>query len=243
MLSTKRRKVKINVNKIVLVKDRASNALRNLSVVLSERVGYPVLRVSPGRVAGRRAVIFPRGMDKIQQFRLFREAGVSVPDFSTNYTTVIQDIPNAKQIVCRALTNASEGRGVTIVARDDTLPRVPLYTAYIPKKKEFRVHVFDGEVIHVAEKRKRRGENPDRNTQIRNTANGYVFCTSGVVEPADLRANAVAACTALGRSQGAVDLVYNEKQDKTYVLEVNSRPGMEGTTCAKYAEAILRRFQ
>lgn len=243
MSSTNRKKVKINVNKIVLVKDRASNGLRNLAEALSERVGYRVLRVSRDRILGRRAVVFPNGLDKIAQFRLFKEHNVSAPDFSTDYNRVREDIPNGRQIVCRALTNSSEGRGITIADRTAELPRVPLYTEYIPKKKEFRVHVFDGEVIHVAEKRKRRGDNPDRNTQIRNTANGYVFCTTDLVEPADLRANALAAVTALGRSQGAVDLVYNESKDKSFVLEVNSRPGMEGTTCQKYAEAILRRYQ
>lgn len=242
-MSTKQKKVKINVNKIVLVKDRASNALRNLASTLSARVGYTVFRVAPDRVRGRRAVVFPQGIDKIQQFRLFREHGVSAPAFSTDYNRVKEDIPNGKQIVCRALTNSSEGRGITIAEREGELPRVPLYTEYIPKKKEFRVHVFDNQVIDVAEKRKRRGENPDRNTQIRNTANGYVFCRDGLVEPGDLRTNALAAVAALGRSQGAVDLVYNEKQNKSFVLEVNSRPGMEGTTCQRYAEAIIRRFQ
>lgn len=238
-MSIKKRKLKINPNRIVLVQTKVSNALKNLAVALSERVGYHVYRVSPDRVRGRRSVVFPSGIDKIQQFRLFREAGVSAPAFSTNYNTVKEDI-DSKQIVARALTNASEGRGVSIHQRDDELPRVPLYTAYIPKKKEFRVHVYNGEVIDVAEKRKRRGENPDRNTQIRNTANGYVFCRTDVVEPDDLRSTALAAVTALGRTQGAVDIIYNEKQNKSFVLEVNSRPGMEGTTCQKYADAIIR---
>lgn len=242
-MSTKRKKVKINVNKIVLVKDRASNGLRNLAEALGALVGYRVYRVVPDAVRGRRAITFPRGLDKIQQFRLFKEHNVSCPDFSVNYTTVKQDIPNARQIVCRALTNASEGRGITIAERDAELPRAPLYTAYIPKKKEFRVHVFDNQVIDVAEKRKRKGEHPDRNTQVRNTANGYVFCRTDLREPDDLRPLAISAVAALGRSQGAVDIIWNERQNKSFVLEVNSRPGMEGTTCQKYAEAILRRYQ
>lgn len=216
-----------------------SNALKNLAVSLTQRLGYRVLRVLPHRVRNRPSVVFHPGIDKIGQFRRFTAAGVSCPRFSTNYNLVTQEI-ESKQIVARTITNGSEGRGIVIFTRGDEVPRAPLYTEYIPKKKEFRVHVFNNEVIDVAEKRKRRGENPDRNTQIRNTANGYVFCRSDIVEPADLRTLAIDAVKALGRSQGAVDIIYNEKQNKSFVLEVNSRPGMEGTTVQKYTEAIAR---
>lgn len=243
IVSNKRKVVKINPNRIVVTSHNLrSNALKSLASALSERVGYKVWRVTPDRVRGRRAVVFHQGVDKIEQFRRFHEAGVSAPKFSTNYNTVKEDI-DSRQIVCRALTNSSEGRGVSIHERDSELPRVPLYTAYIPKKREFRVHVFDNEVIDVAEKRKRRGENPDRNTQIRNTANGYVFCRGDIVEPSDLRALAVSAVRALGRTQGAVDIIWNERQNKSFVLEVNSRPGMEGTTVQRYVDAVLRRYQ
>jgi hypothetical protein len=238
------KKLKINPNKIVVCSHNInSNALKNLAAKLSDKLGYRVYRVTPERVRGRRAVVFHPGVDKIHQLQAFKAAGASVPDFSTNYNSVKEDIPNAKQIVCRALTNSSEGRGISIVARDGNIPRVPLYTAYIPKKKEFRVHVFDNEVIDVAEKRKRKDGNEDKDHQVRNTANGYVFCRQDVVEPAELRPLAVAAVKAINRTQGAVDIIWNEKQNKCYVLEVNSRPGMEGTTVEKYANAVIRRYQ
>jgi len=34
--------------------------------------------------------------------------------------------------------------------------------------------------------------------------------------------------------------IWSEKQNKCFVLEVNSRPGMEGTTVEKYAAAIIK---
>jgi D-alanine-D-alanine ligase-like ATP-grasp enzyme len=119
-------------------------------------------------------------------------------------------------------------------------PAAPLYTEYIPKKKEFRVHVWNNEVIDVVEKRKKKSFENERDTQVRNTANGYVFCRDNVVEPDDLRNLAVRAVQSLERTYGAVDIIWNERQNKSFVLEVNSRPGMQGTTVKKYADAILK---
>jgi len=58
--------------------------------------------------------------------------------------------------------------------------------------------------------------------------------------PDDLVDVALAAVAALGRSQGAVDLIWNERNNKTYALEVNSRPGMQGTTLKVWADAIMQ---
>ena len=32
---------------------------------------------------------------------------------------------------------------------------------------------------------------------------------------------------------------WNEKENKCYVLEINTAPGIEGTTCKKYTQSIL----
>lgn len=224
--------------KIVLVSNNLkSRGLKLLANKLSEKIGYRVYRVTPVRVRRRTAIMFQSGIDKRQQLAAFKAAHVECPEFST-YPA--RDELSSKKIVARTLTNASEGRGITIFNRDDHWPPAPLYTEYIPKKKEFRVHVWNNEVIDVAEKRKKAGYNAERNTQVRNTANGYVFCRTDVNEPLDLRPLALSAVVALGRTYGAVDIIWNEKRNKCFVLEVNSRPGMEGTTVEKYANAILR---
>jgi len=50
---------------------------------------------------------------------------------------------------------------------------------------------------------------------------------------------ALQACQALGLNSGAVDIIWNEKENKCYVLEVNTAPGIEGTTCKKYTNEII----
>jgi hypothetical protein len=210
--------------------------LKNLAKQLTKKVGYYVYRVSPDRVRNRIAFNFRSGIDKREQLRSFVLHGVNCPTYATSIDGAAQ--LDSRRIVARRLVNASEGRGITICTKETLVP-APLYTEYIPKKKEFRVHVLQGKVIDVAEKRKRKGHPFERDTQVRNTANGYVFCRGDLVEPDNLRDLAVAAVRSLNRQYGAVDIVWNEKRNQCYVLEVNSRPGMEGTTVEKYADAIV----
>ena len=66
-----------------------------------------------------------------------------------------------------------------------------------------------------------------------------MFCRDNITVPDDLAAVAIAAVNALGKTHGAVDLIYNERQNKTYALEVNQRPGMQGTTLQSWSNAIL----
>lgn len=214
-----------------------STALKNLQNELSERVGYKVWRVKPERVRRRIAVHFDKGLDKITQLKAFNDHNVSAPAYATDCTGALHLPGNL--VVVRKLISASEGRGITIVEKENLTEKAPLYTQYIKKKKEFRAHVYNNKVIDIQEKRKRANYEEERDTKVRNTANGYVFCRDNVVIPSDLVACAIAAVQSLGRSQGAVDLVWNERNNKTYALEVNARPGMQGTTLATWANAIL----
>lgn len=213
-----------------------SGSLKKLAQELSHRLGYYVYRVSPERVHRRRAAQFHKGIDKIRQLQLFETQGVNCPKWVTSRNEL--DQLECKTIVARRLTNSSEGKGIVLFNKEEQAPVAPLYTEYIPKKKEFRVYVWNNRVIDVTEKRKRRGVE-ERDTRIRNTANGYVFCRDNVVEPEGLRELALQAVNALGRSYGGVDVIWNEYRGKCYVLEVNSCPGMEGTTITKFADAIL----
>lgn len=228
---------RINRTKLVISSPNIkSAALKELANELSNRVGYRVFRVTPERVRRRRAIAFQSGIDKVVQFTKFRDAGVASPKFAVSVDGI--DSFAFKRVVARTLTNASEGRGIVIFNKGEQPPKAPLYTEYVPKKKEFRVHVWDSKVIDIVEKRRRRGVEKAE-FQVRNTANGYVFCRDNVTVPGDAAAVALSAVAALGRTYGAVDIIWNEKLNKCFALEVNSRPGMQGTTVQKYVDAIV----
>ena len=48
---------------------------------------------------------------------------------------------------------------------------------------------------------------------------------------------------AVGLKFGAVDLIWNELENKSYVLEINTAPGLTGATLEKYAQAIVKDIQ
>jgi hypothetical protein len=181
-------------------------------------------------------------LDKIEQLQRFKDKGVSCPAFCTSPEGVRE--LGSKVVFARTLVNSTNGRGIV---EFDLLPnvpppRAPLYTAYIPKKAEYRVHVFNGQVVDTQQKRKKREFEGDRDTRVRNLANGYVYCRDGIVQSKSRDDLAVAAVGSLNYRYGAVDIIYNEKQDKYFVIEVNSRPGLMGTTLDKYADALINTF-
>ena len=176
-------------------------------------------------------------VNKIEQFRAFAEAGVCSPRYSLSVEGARG--LGARTLFARTLINSTNGRGIVeFDSSDEEYPRAPLYTEYIPKKAEYRVHVVFGKVVDVQQKKKKRGFEGTRDTRIRNVANGYVYTRNDIIEPSGIRELAVQVVESLKYCYGAVDIIYNEKQDKCFVLEVNSRPGLMGTTLINYVNAI-----
>lgn len=121
--------------------------------------------------------------------------------------------------------------------------KVKFYTKYVPKKHEFRVHVFGGKVLAHRRKALSNDWKGNKNFLIRNHDNGFVFVKEGYDIPQDVVDQAIAAVEGIGLHFGAVDVIYNELQKKAYVLEVNTAPGLEGSTIDTYKEAIDGLFK
>lgn len=231
----------------IAVKPVGSGFAKALQTALRSKVVNKIYRVDHQRAAYLTArhprnecfQVTPRTFDKIQQLTRFRQAGVSCPNFCT-VPEQVRDF-EGKTVFARTLINSTGGRGIVEFDKTAPIPNSPLYVEYIPKKAEYRVHVFNGQVIDIQQKKKKR-DIEERNTRVRNLANGYVYTREGVVAPTGMEALAIAAVDAVGYNYGAVDIVYNEKRNQCYVLEVNSRPGLMGTTLEKYTEALINTF-
>ena len=232
----------------IAVNPVGSKFAKALQRALREKVKEKIFRVDHqrgiNRINARKKVfqVTQQVRNKIEQFNCFDMAGISCPRHSTT-------IQGAREIECktlfaRTLVNSTGGRGIVeFEQRSIQYPHAPLYTEYIPKKAEYRVHVFNGGVIDIQQKKKRREFNrEERDTRVRNLANGYVYTRDGVVPPTGISDLAIRAVAAVGYSYGAVDIIYNEKRDQCFVLEVNSRPGLMGTTLDKYVNALINTF-
>ena len=142
-------------------------------------------------------------LNKVEQFERFVSSNVSCP----RHATTVEGAKNldCKTLFARLLINSTNGRGIVeFDSGDAEYPRAPLYTEYIPKKAEYRFHVFGGQVIDIQQKKKKAGfDEEQRNTRVRNCHNGYVYCRDGVAPPDGAADLAVRAVAALGYQYGA----------------------------------------
>jgi glutathione synthase/RimK-type ligase-like ATP-grasp enzyme len=183
--------------------------------------------------------------NKLKSFELFQEAGVTIPPFFTSKeqaSAYMEENPNTA-MVCRTVLNGHSGVGIHISDRVDALVEAPLYTAYVKKQEEYRYHVFMGQVVDIQRKARKRDVPDDAvNWQVRNLDGGFIFAREGVVASPVASEEAVKAVESLSLDFGAVDLIYNAREDKYYVLEVNTAPGLSGTTLDGYKQRFQEVF-
>ena len=215
-----------------------SGSLKRIATALGERVGYKVLRT---RFENTRRKQYSYGnlIDKCAQYRWFSANNIPCPEYTFSREDVLHWLANNHIVFCRTLTRASEGRGIVVAETVDQLVDAPVYTKYTKKKREFRVHIFKDRIVQVVEKRKRTGWSGSRDTRIRNSNNGYVFCRDVSNIPDGLYELALKASRVTNSDFKGVDIGYNELMDQLFVIEVNSAPGIEGSNVTDYVNTIL----
>ena len=231
--------------------------------------GYKALRVNPDRTKYRQRrgdlVVYLGGnktirgytgnslnsnrsiaQNKLNTFRALQEAGVTTVPWTTDYQTAYNWWHDErKTVVGRMTLNGHSGEGIVIYTpEDDQFDEArssKVYTQYVKKTYECRVHVFGERVIDAQIKRKVR-DAEENNALVRNIHTGWVYCREDFVLPDAARDIAIAATRAVGLDFGAVDLIFNQHYDQFYVLEVNTCPGLTGQTLTNYTNAIKDYF-
>lgn len=179
-----------------------------------------------------------RAVNKITAFQRFDACGVPAP-FWTKDANVLTQIWNENPdaiFLARSSVTGHGGRGISVLEKGDEITPAPLYTRHLRHKDEYRVHVAFGKVIDFQKKKKRRETEVDY--LIRSWANGWVFCREGVTLPDEVAEIAVRAVRCLGLDFGGVDVAHRVKENRAYVLEINTAPGIEGTTLLSYQWAF-----
>lgn len=186
--------------------------------------------------------------NKLKTFQLLKEAEVSIPTFVTNKVDAEALFDNGTTVVyCRTKLRGKGGSGIVVANSKEELVDAPLYTAGILRSDEFRLHVFKGEIFDVVQKRKRTTDADPAmfNHYIRNHDNGWVFAREGAAEAIDdtIRSTAITAIRALSLDFGAVDMRVDRESRQPYVLEVNTAPGITGTTEINYVNKFKSLFE
>jgi hypothetical protein len=248
---------------LLIYSSRPSNGARELAYALGiKQAGRRVVRKYtgtvinwgslnlPDRFSGSRVLNKPEAIeltsDKREFFRHLgsdEEAEKLIPRWSEYDGPPTDWIAEGKRVVCRRVLAGSGGIGIVIADRDRPLVPAPLYVEYIPKDSEWRVHVFrmgKGPTVVDYQKKARRSDVPseDANWEIRNLANGFIYKRHDINPPKAVLEVACKAMEHVALDFGACDIIWNERRGKAYLLEINSAPGLEGTTVSKYAEAM-----
>jgi len=161
-----------------------------------------------------------------------------IPEWTISKVIAQDWIDQGYRVYCRTQLTGHSGSGIVIADGSTPLVDAPLYTRSVKSKWEYRVHVFKGEVLDVQQKKKRLDWEGTSIHGIRNASNGWVYARAGIEYPSMVTNAAVKAVDILGLDFGAVDIAYNQYEDKCYVFEINTAPGLEGTTLIKYTNAI-----
>lgn len=183
-----------------------------------------------------------QAVNKLTTLEQLREFNVPTPEWTTNYDRALSWHFNGETVVERHNLTGSKGDGIEIVTGIDDmestqLSQAPLYTKLIQRAREYRVHVFDGQVIDLQQKKRREGNDSDGT--IKNLDNGWVFVRDDITPPPrSIFDVSIRAVQALGLDFGGVDVLVKDGQ--CYVLEINTAMGLEGATINSYTNAIKR---
>ena len=152
--------------------------------------------------------VVARSINKLTTFECLKEAGVVVPDFTTDRVVAERWIQEGKKVVCRTKLRSYGGDGIVIATSVDELVDAPLYVRYYPKDQEYRVHVMQGQAFFT-QRKARKLEVPDEqvNWQVRNLAGGFIYANQDVEAPPSVTEVAVAVCRGLSLDFGAVDIL------------------------------------
>lgn len=216
----------------------------------------------PSRGLLNRASAIRMSVDKRQFLRACYAAGLSCPLSNENNTLVS---PTEKRPwYVRTLTRGMSGAGIVLVTDNPEDAEVkyagnlitqPLHTVIDQRTcKEFRFHVFRGEVFHLQQKRRMTSERVEEesidvpDTRIRNCirtyGNGWVFANDiGDDVPEDLLQQAkdlaTQAMDVVGIDLGCIDLSVNTKSGSIMIIETGTSPALAGnTTMDKYLNVL-----
>jgi len=184
--------------------------------------------------------------DKLAQFRLMREGGVRVPDFTANggLVSIQNPLGDFSGVWFGRKLRHRGGTDIALVLQlEDFAARrasgSEFFTKFIPSTAEYRVWIYRRKHLGTYVKVLR---HPSQYRGIgRNYDNGFAFnlVDSDAVPRAavDMAAQAV---TSLGLDFGAVDMLLG-KDGQYYVLEVNTAPGVEGEN-RQVIQALARKI-
>ena len=188
-------------------------------------------------------------LSKLKTLTLLKNASIPALEATGEASVAQQWWDDGSIVLCRR-DGLSGGRGIYKAQKGEGGGQLRLpcdfFVKYWKKTHEYRIHVFNGAVIDIQQKRRRTNWEGTYDPMIRNFDNGWVFCHDNIkgteTEITAIGQTAIMAVAATGLDFGAVDILarFNDAGvlKKQVVCEINTAPGLEGQTLEKYVTAI-----
>lgn len=176
--------------------------------------------------------------NKKEMIQKLNEDGIKIPKFLliSNDTTIEQITPFSVDGMVFARSKQNVVSYITVQEVFDNKSRYGYITKPIRKKYEYRVHVFNGEVIAIY----RKEPLDPNNATIRKAENCHFSLRSNVSDI--ILSRSIQAVQSLGLVFGGVDIVMDYHQT-AFVLEVNSSPALNDTNAERWVEKFKQYFE
>ena len=160
------------------------------------------------------------------------------PFWTTDQEQAKAWLAGGETLVARTRLEGAKGDGIVVINKPVDFVPAPLYTIKVDIQSEYRVYMFDGDVIDVRQKLLAKNGIPDPNGM--RYGEQYEFCQMQDLNemPADCWTQAKRAINKLGLFTCGLDVIWDGK--KAWVLEANSAPYLGEKTAIKYANAIKK---
>jgi len=175
-------------------------------------------------------------VDKISCMLELDAQGVSVPEYTQCYATAERWLTEGHPVIERHVLNGHSGKGIKIKYPGQRLEGAHFYTKYVGSRREYRCHIFSGNLIFLQQKKRRNGA--EQNDTIRNHSGGWVYSHQDITPLSEEAiADAIKSVDALGLTFGGVDVI--TRRGKHYILEINTASGLGGPRSVEmYKNAI-----
>ncbi len=177
-----------------------------------------------------------RASDKAGSLSLMHRNGILVPQPITSIGADLHFSSGHRAPIVARSAQHRAGNGFWLCLNRKDVVRAKAegashFMPYIPIQEEWRVHVFNGDVICCQKK----VETEESNPLVRNHENGWRFNRG--TPPAGVSRAAVSAVGVHELDFGAVDVGVGD-DGRAYVFEVNTGPALSEITMPYYTERI-----
>jgi glutathione synthase/RimK-type ligase-like ATP-grasp enzyme len=156
----------------------------------------------------------------------------------------INEVPNVFPVLVRQTLTSFGGKGIfvcdNIHAFNATMRRNDYWTPFIKCEFELRVHLFDNQVNRIY---KKVNQNGDENAYpIRNHIGGYHFSlrnNDAYPKVLELAQNIGNLFMEVGGHFSAIDIGWDKLNQRYFIFESNSAPGLNSVNAIEYANFII----